>query len=621
MGIQQSGGLINPPPVMWPFNPNARPTHAARWGSAFYEMITHTWRHNARKLLFQHRPTESPETLDYRTQNEEGITTGPITRATNEIFSAILGGKYSYEVDESIADYIKEPRFGLTTANRYGYNFWQYLRHVVCPRMRDDPNGYFVWLPERYGDVTKKIEPDAYLVFSISIIELSEERITFLRPEQLYTVDARGVPLKIFVSIDKHYYWYHQQLTDENDNAIDKYSSLPYYYHGLGFIPIVSLGGVYSSAAYAWDDRTAKSLQGEPTAWMPFNMSGGSAGNNVMGFPLIVNYFESFFRGYIPMANDFIKFYSDYKISWARTAHPVIVEKAIDCRVCQGRGTRWDAENNRDINCGHCHGTGSEIPSKSPAGTYLVKVADTEKIPTGNNPAQMEDPFSYIVPPHEGLRFQWDACKEMLIQAEKEIYQFYTDKVQSGDAKEIDREGKYNMILTLNDHIFDHNAINMLWILTLLRNINNPTEPEIIKPTDFKVKDELDLIEERKAMVEANVPLSMRLKVDVDLAKRRFSGDEKPGTIIILLSLWDTLYDKSQDDYVNILGGMPQTEADDLKRRHLYADRVIGQILNEQGEEWLDKDTAIQLSDMDAKYATLISTIPKAIANPLLPNG
>jgi len=619
MGIQQDGGLINPPPVMWSFNPNARPTHAMRWASSFYEMITHTWRHNARKLLFQHRPLEPSSTLDYRVMNEEGITTGPITRATNEIFSAILAGKYSYEVDESIADFIKEPRFGLTMANRYGFNFWQYLRNVICPRMRDDANGFFAWLPEKYGDVSKKIEPEAYLIFSISIIELSEDRITFLRPEYLYSVDKNGTPLKLFVTIDKNYYWYHRQLVDKNNIAIDKYTQEPYYYHGLGFIPIVSLGGVYTSAAYAWDDRTSKAVQGEPTAWMPYSLSGGTVGNNVFGFPLVINYFESFFRGYVPMANDFIKFYSDFKVSWSRTAHPVIVEKAIDCRVCQGSGNVW--RDGRDDMCGACYGTGSEVPNKSPAGTYLVKVADTTRVPTGNNPPSMETPFEYIQPPTEGLRFQFEACQNILVSAEKEIYQFYTDKVQSGAAKEIDREGKYNMILTLNEHTFDHLAINILWLLTLLRNINNPTEPEIIKPTDFKIKDELDLIEERKAMVDANVPLSMRLKVDVDLARRRFSGDEKPGTIIIILSLWDTLYDKSQDDYVNILGGMPPTEADDLKRRHLYADRVIGQILNEIGEDWLEKETAEQLADMETKYAELTAKIPKEIANPLLPNG
>lgn len=586
------------------FNPEERPDAYLRWAEQFYRMIVHTQGHNPGKLLYLQRPNEADDIYRYRLNNFEAITQGAISRAKSEVFSPIQSSKYSIDTDDDTEEYIEQPRFGETKAYGTGMNYTQYIFSVASQRIIDDPNGYLTWMPAGEGvyDPTVKLEPYSYLIYSVCITHLSDERITFYRPEERFWL-SNGKTGRVFYTITKEAYYRHSEYVLRDDET--SFDTELLYTHNLGFIPIVLNGGFRRSAIGQYDYKTKKAVFGESTylGWSPYALaSTGSALNNLL-MPQFVDYYESFFTGFVPYANEALKTFDDWKGARVMTSNPIRVEKQMPCTAegCQN-GMVWGRdENNNDTRhaCRSCNGTGVLV--RSPFGVYQVKVPDSTTL---ENQTLVDDPVSYVAPPVDGLTYMQTAWETLIHKAELELYQLFTDSAQSGEAKKVDREGKYAMIMAMSSHMFDHVIYNHLNILVRLRNLVNPEPVRIVKPQSFAIRDEAMIIEELKELNDAKAPIPVIVKAQKDLMKKRYSGKADASEMIELMVQFDPLYGQSMAD----IESMHRMGAIDLRavQKHAYAYHVIER-LSERNENWMEnREETELLAEMEAEFNAIV---------------
>lgn len=599
----------------WAFDPDERPVWWLRAAEQYYSMIVHTQGHNPAKLLFLQRPNEDPEILRFRMQNFEPITVDAISRAKSEILAPIGSSPFSVELDPSIEDYVDLPIFGHTKAYGTGMDYYQWLFNDALSRMFDDANGYMTWLPYGAGltDPSIPIDCQAYQIYSITIVHQSDDRITFFKPEDRLTLDD-GTIGRVYYTIDKTAYYKHSERYLPKD-YMTTFDTELIYTHNLGKLPLVLNGGVKSSAIGRYDSRTRKALFGESSygSWTPFEAGVGEVNSFSLSdvtLPQFIDYYKSYLWGFVPYGNEALKTFDDWKAARLMTSHPIRVEKQMPCVAtgCNG-GYVWDAEGDKR-KCGSCNGTGS-VMVRSPYGSYVVAVPDST---TMGNQTLIDDPVSFVSPPVEGLRYMEEAWQSLIKKAEQSVYQLFSDSVQSGEAKKVDREGKYALIKTISDHCFEHLMYNHLMLLTELRNIINPMPPQIVKPQSFMIRDEATLIAELKQLNEADAPIQVKIKAQKDLIKHRYSGLPDADDMLEIVVLFDPLYGQKMADIMSAynMGAVSSVDV----QRHMVADNLMMRLVERNGDRWLTLSDEQQLADMEAEFATIRMVSPTEIIIP-----
>lgn len=595
-------------------NVDSRPDGWFRWAQVFCDMTVHTKGYNPMRLMMQSRPNEMQEVRAYRLANFRAITKGAITRAKNEIFHPINASKFSIEVDEETEDYIERPIFGQNKGYGTGFNYVDFIFKIASDRIIDDPNGYLTWLPAGEGTYNPevKLEPKAYIIYSFTIIHLDDERITFYCPEERFTLDS-GNAGRVYYTITKEaYYKHYERELPDNETTFD---TLEIYKHNLGVLPIVLNGGIRVSDMGRYDYKTSKALFNTGTygSWSVYNSMNGLFAPNNLQMAEVVDYFDSFFAGFREYGDEAITTFSDWQGSRVMTSNPIRVEKQMPCTAsgCVG-GMVWGTDsdgNDSQHACHTCNGTGLAI--RSPFGIYQVKVPDTTTL---DNQTLVDDPVSYVSPPVEGLKNMMESWEILIKKAEQELYQMFNDSVQSGEAKRVDREGKYAMIMAMSNHMFDHVLYNHLWLLIQLRNIINPEPPSIVKPQSFAIRDEAMIIEELKQLNEADAPIPVKVKAQKDLMKKRYSGTADAYEVIELMVQFDPLYGQSMAD----IESMQRMGAIDTRavQKHAYAYHIIER-LNERNEDWMkDKEETELLAEMEAEFNAIVPPPATAIVIP-----
>ena len=583
---------------------DSRPDAWFRWSQVYCDMTVHTKGYNPMRLLLQARPNEMEDVRAYRLANFRAITKGAITRAKNEIFHPINASKFKIDVDEDTEEYINRPVFGQNKGYGTGYNYADFIFKVASDRIIDDPNGYLTWLPAGEGvyNPEVKLDPKAYIIYSFTIIHLTDDRITFYCPEERFSLDS-GKSGRVYYTITREaYYRHYEREIEDNETTFD---TLEIYKHNLGVLPIVLNGGIRVSDMGRYDYKTSKALFNSGTygSWSVYNLANGLFSPNNFQMAEVVDYFDSFFAGFREYGDEAITSFSDWQGSRVMTSNPIRVEKQMPCTAegCDG-GLVWGRDgsgNETQRNCGTCRGSGTMV--RSPFGIYQVKVPDMETLP---NQTLIDDPVSYVSPPVEGLQYMQTAWEVLIHKAEQELYQMFTDSAQSGEAKKVDREGKYAMIVAMSNHMFDHVMYNHLWLLIQLRNIINPERPEITKPTSFAIRDEQAIIEELKELNEAEAPLPIKVRAQKDLMKKRFSGQSRATEAFELLTLFDPLYGQALDA-IEAGQRMGAIQVRDIQK-HYYAFNILERLIERNGDEWLEQSEDKLLADMEAEFNLVV---------------
>lgn len=596
------------------FDPEERPDWWLRAAQVFYQMIVHTQGHNPAKLLFLQRPNEDPDVLNFRLQNFESITMDAIGRAINSVLTPIGSAPFRVYLDDETQQYIDRPIFGTTHAYGTGYDYFQWIVNVAMLKVFNDPNGYTTWMPYGLGltDNTVPVDCLPYQIYSVCITHLDGEYITFYRPEERFNL-GDGSDGRMYYTITRDAYFRHKERFIEGEKKTTFDTEL-IYQHNIGEIPIVLNGGIRRTSIGQYDYKTRKALFGEKNygSWMPYTEMGNGGGFalNNFGLPQFIDYYDSFFCGFVPYGNEALKCFDDWKASRLMTAHPRVVEKQMPCTAegCDS-GKIW-VKKDEYHDCRSCGGSGS-VMVRSPYGSYVVKVPDSTTL---DNQTLVDDPISFVQPPVEGLRYMDESWQMLIKKASESVFQLFTDTAQSGEAKKVDREDKYSFVKKISDHAFDHIIYNHLWYLVRLRNIVNPAEPVVVKPESFMIRDEESLIEELKQLNESDAPVQVKIKAQKELVKRRYSGIEDASEMIDALVLFDPLYGKSIADIqlANISGAVAIRDW----QKHMYADNIMYKLLQRNGIEWLLNDDAVILADMNAEFEAVVPAPPTQIQIP-----
>lgn len=516
------------------------------WINISNEMKVHTRGNIPEKLLNDRRPNEDAEILEYRKNIYQPITKGPINRSINKLFRIFMNSNFSLKIDNKLAEYLKKKIFN----NR---NFLEFFYGNVINRMIEDPNSWLAWIPEGEGLIkkTEKVDVSPEFVDSSKIWFFDNDVFTWYEERK-----EKALP-EYFLSLTKDGFYRHQKRGD----IYDLYTI---YFHGIGEIPALILGGIMR------EDKV----------------------------------YESFLDGFLPFGNEAIRQYSDAQAVNVTSAFPYRTEEYTECTKCSGRGSWWHHPDNcKDCepifkSCKFCGGTGQKAQT-SPYGVRIRKEPFLEDGATVNTRPMIE----FTSPALDILDFCNELPMKLLKEARKAIFDDMVLEPQSGIAKIIDREDSHAFFSAISDNLYDHLFLNSLIFINKYRNINTKEVPEIIKPTSFFIKTEQDLVEELGILLEKKAPLPFVLETVRDLAKKRFSSNEMASKSIDFLMIYDPLFALSPEEKNMLIA--TNVIDDQTRRKNINSYQILMKLLfkdPELFEKSYDKIAEL----MDAEIEKLI---------------
>ncbi len=476
-----------------------------RWEQEYKDITVHTQRKSPGELLTKRRPTESKETYEYRVANFEHLTNNIFNRAVERLQELLTESNASVSVSENLTQYIEELKID-------NLKFWQWMNSKVIRRMIDDPNGLIVWWPDGEGitDASSSVEVKPLLILSKKIRHWRKDFVSWKSEEinKITLQNGTTVDGEVYYLVDETYYYKYVQI---QAGGISKYQLQPYYKHGLGKMPLITLGGDQIT-----DEKTDELV------------------------------YTSFFYGAVPPANEAIKNYSDHQASVITSAHPIREMESTTCthQGCESGKIREAGKGmNQWKTCPSCKGTGLARPL-SP---YGVLLRPKNKSINGDE-AVRTDAIKYHVLPPANLEYQEKHWRNFLADAEKALNLLRVESAQSGLAKEIDREGTKAMIDKIGFHFYNHIVKQSLEFISKLRFINQNASVTLVLPKSFKPKTEADLAEEVTMLKEKGAPSFLIQMATHHLIKERYSSDKVALKMAEYLLAYDPLFPYTEDE-------------------------------------------------------------------------
>jgi len=471
------------------------PTLRAKWAKVRHSMAVHLEGEYPASLIDAKRPNEPEEIKCFRQKNYEPITVGVFEEAVAGLFRIFANATDSIKGSEDLLVYIAGNRFE-------GTDFMSWVQTHLVPRMLIDPNGWAAVLPDGEGLAvpTSRLEPRIELVRSEQIQGYGRDWLLWMADEKVQ-LGQRGNVGSVY-----------HLLTDEDLIRVEQvsggtrhtYNYRLIFSHRAGALPAVRLGGV--------------PVMGKDGLW----------------------WYESFFRAAVAFGNEVIKQYSDWYAMITTAGFAIRELRAVECKApgCKG-GIICGPDGEEVGTCKVCHGTGF-VPDSSPYGVFLQPQADAL---TGADP---RPPVIFHTPPVEPLAYAERSWQEQYRRMRQALHLDYVDEAQSGVAKAIDREPAYAQLLRISNHVWDSVIWTLLDAIESMRNITGGRRtPEVIKPTEFSMRSEADLVSEISRLKQTNAPADLVMEVLRELIRKRYAGDDLLIKKHEFLIQTDPLYDAS----------------------------------------------------------------------------
>lgn len=537
------------------FKHDAKPANYDKWVEHYEDMKVHTRGDVPHKLIEQVFPNEPKEFHDFRINNYRPITKGSMLRAVSDLHSFLHDANYDYTISDILQDYLKTKVFSVN--ERENLDYWQYLSKLVLRRMIEDPNGLLVWLPSDIIASNSKVEVEPLMVECYDIHTLTSEAVCYLSEEKSEVIVSgkREMKGKVYHLFTNDAFFKVEQFGEQTEQ---KYQLIFIYKHDIGTPPVIVFGG--------------EEING---------------------------YFESYFAGFLPFANEAIIQFQQHQVSMLRCGFPHIEEAVSDCNAtgCDG-GRVFDRDNDVWNSCHKCSGTG-KLVLRSPLGTYQ---RSTQRGLLEGDTVDNTPMVRFHAPDTAILNVQREAYKDYLEAAEKALsLNPPVDIAQSGIAKEYDRQEKYAMKVKISNNYFDNIYFNSLWFIEKYRNISNPIQPVIFKPTDFDIETEADLLNKMKELNESKAPTPFIVESIKSLARKSFSNSEIIQKVIDVISDYDVLFGIDEEA---ISLKMASGIVDNITAiKHTYAYKVINRIATDNQEFFLTANYAALEAKIDAEMA------------------
>jgi len=317
-------------------------------------------------------------------------------------YSAIMFSSGNFEV-----------RFETPTTNAYfkaknfqGQDFLTWCEGSLLRRIITDPNGYLLVVPNDIGTFEN---PKVEYIPSISIIYFSEDLVVTKTNNTYFGAD------KLF------YY-----ETNEDNEIIIR----PHY---LNRLPFVQLGGI-PNVVEIYDKRNRVTRSG------------------------IATYYDSFFYGFLALADDTMSNYAVMQLLSRLYGYPIKEETILECDECNGIGIVTAACGCDDTpNCTTCNGTNTKyVTCKKCNGTkYLQRnPTDVYRTPAPRGDLPKHDIVKFYQPPTDSLDFIQKQFEQSFERARQSIFIQRSDVAQSGIAKREDRKDESVFLSSLSKQVF-----------------------------------------------------------------------------------------------------------------------------------------------------------------------
>jgi len=566
------------------------------WVDSFEQMAVHSRKYSADKLLKDARPSEPEEIRKYRVKTDQPITHASINEAIIRAAKVIHNSNYSFDVSDELNEYLSNNFLFEFDAKGTpdSIAFIDVMFNRAFRFMCETGNGFIAWIPinSENNNLPPSLQPPTEPVtLGYSIVE----------PKNIIWLDNNYC---IFELKNKH------KLEGKNSATyhskymyVDKfkYILLEPTYNGKDEI-------VYNEVL--WYNIAAADSEG--------NYSIEDAADTI---PVVITkgyatydehsnlYYESYFSGFVPLANEARIAYSDDKAVRLINNFPIREEKEEECNHCHGTG-KIDGKT-----CGSCNGTGFKS-AKSPFSVYKKRPpaagddAEWAKVPA----------LSYIEPPVQALEHSFKTWQFFLDKAEQKVNIKFIDDAQSGVAKDIDREGLIDLRLAIANNFFDNIFYKSLWICEILfkPNSNDRVEPIVNKPTaqDLNYKSTSQLLKDLQEYSSGNVPHFIGNMKLLDAVSKLFPDDaDKVKTTKVLMYV-DPFFGWSEDEANKVVQNSATKNARII---HLYAEPELRKMIIED-ETVLEKDV-IEIAKLLEQRLQIYLTDPLMEITNLFPNG
>lgn len=482
------------------------------------------------RYLFSRHPREPEITRQWRMSQYKPFTQEPFRKVIQVVTGAIFQDSgYTIQVDD------KDDNDYIWGNNFEGKNLPQYVTDTF-QNIAEDPNGVYVVIPKNpWYETTGQVEPEIFFVKSKYIKWHSKDEIIFERDEITWTINKIG---------------YFRFRKDNRQYVHIDETQGGYYAHMMYRMPVIVAGGQWNSQGF----------------------------------------YESHFQGAKAVADEYVAGKSAEQMVNKEASHPFIIEADTACGDCGGQqrtehtcscGSSCDICKGLPLLkvCSSCSGTGRM--SRNPADRMIVPGKDM-----GNQLIQIVNPDVEVNKYH--LESNAGLYKSML----EALHLNYIDQSQSGTAKAMDMETRYQFISRINNDVFDRLITELLDAILYLRNVKVqsdeivPAKPRyvIVKPSQFQIKTSYDLAEEYKMAGDSNMPSYMLEAISVDYVDKQFGGNEALKKKTHIINQMDILaVSQPADISVMVLNNAATTRDWQF---HLQLPKIIDRIIRERTPEW-----------------------------------
>lgn len=530
-------------------------TYPISWSHERYDWIFDTF------LLNRH-PREDEVLRQYRKSQYKPYTQAAFSQVMDKAVGTIFAdSNYSLALDD------KEDNEYINGNNFHGKTLCEYVAsqfQTIC----EDPNSVFITMPKEPGfaTTTQRIEPEVYNIPTRDIILLSRDEILFNMLDIAWLVNNFG------------YFRFQKDPQTGKFFHIDEAQG-GFYGHLLGRIPKEVAGG-------SWNTQ---------------------------------GYYESYLKAGQAFADEFVTDKSAAQLVNKDSTHPYVTMASDDCPECDHTGkiqyckscksstASCECDNpQHDLkSCSRCGGTGQI--SWNPGN---IKVAPSQDM--GNDLIKIVNPDIGIAEFHKK---NVEDCYNGIMRA---LHQLYIEQAQSGKAKEKDMEGQYLFLQKISNGLFgliEKLIVDILSLRTVSTAGGKITiEPEkyiIVKPTQFAIKSEEDLLAEYDAAKKADMPsfvLGRQLEEYVD---KLYGGDQVMKKKVKIIGLIDSLFVVSEADKLALVAGGGKSARD--LQLSIELPTIVNNIIRQQGNEWFINASFEDIkSEVDTAFA-LIPPVPAAI--------
>lgn len=431
-------------------------------------------------------PNEHPDSKAHCINTYEPITKGSIWKAINNIGRIFSNSSFPVSASEATLDYINKNIFE-------GENlFTYYLQDWIDNTIATDPNGLCaVYPPEYMGG--QKIE----FIKSEHIRKLSKDMVVFISEEESekkYEVCDSVVKREVFL--------------DPNIKQLNAKRIVEKTYNQ--YIKTVIVKEVFH--VFTRDAFIRFELEGENFEWevFPFKV----IHENIPAFKLtsvnlMLNINESFVAPFIPFGNLTLLQHRNHRAVDLMFSYPRMSEIQTPCDNLSCNDGICRDENNEETSCSRCGGSGF-VTVQSPYKVYQKRIDTGLSDPEAIKQLLSSSPVDFHTPDTSILNYSKDSWKGYLSMAEEAVFiqqKQMTGNVESGKAKEIDKESEYSWMQNIS-RAYNNDLTKVIQAQEYY--LGGRQVVGIEQPTSFAIVTETEAFENLDIIISSDAPIFIK---------------------------------------------------------------------------------------------------------------